>query len=617
MSTENKEWSRTKLSLEKPYKDANGSLIRNLLDISNEEEFIYEQPKSIDEQLGTRLQRVFDERGNTIWDEYTPQWLEDDSNAPEADDDTEEGEDEDEEESEEKQVKTKKKPMKVEELAKLRSEVVPMLMQVVRNPPQALNELMISRDALGVYLQSASPNAPTEGITPELNTLPPKAIASTIITKNPPLPSIQAFNAQLAVGGKDEALRKSAAAFKTAALSMRRALASGERYWTDALRARNANWPIIAAPLIYNRMTRRSGDTNTMDVCISHGLENSPRDLHSSLVWLNTEDGVGPIAQGNRKPSRLCVLVETQSPDGTKVISRSTVVPQLVDKEDETVEQVLEDMQRESIDREIFAELVANAPHLKTATAWVREQTVSVEISPKTSLRFEIAAEADLEPSPLSGSDPVVNAICDAIYYALRLVLLRLHAYNVAQRRSQNRQPGLPRPPLLDGVVELFLYHTFVSSLERHLRMFVRGLEQSGIEVFLRFNRLGETADELVSLLAAPYTTEDQIRKKTIGGEILLRLAGRQTLRFTMISPSQLTAYLAQSTFLIHSISQLEEVLRHEVNRCVLVGICDIGREKMTGAAKESWFMDVVEAKCFASWDGTNMCVSGIAIVVS
>ena len=83
-----------------------------------------------------------------------------------------------------------------------------------------------------------------------------------------------------------------------------------------------------------------------------------------------------------------------------------------------------------------------------------------------------------------------------------------------------------------------------------------------------------------------------------------------------MISPSLLTAYLAQSTFVIYSISQLDEVLKHEVDRCVLLGICDIGREKTTGAAKEAWFMDVVEAKCFASWDGTNMCVPGTVAFV-
>ncbi|KAG8802634.1 hypothetical protein FRC17_006369, partial [Serendipita sp. 399] len=210
MTSESQAWSNLRLSLEKPYKDANGALLKKLLDVSNEEEFIYEQPKAIDELLGIRLQRVFEERGNTIWDEYTSNWAEDDSDAPAATDEVDDDEDEEEEEEEGEQTERKKKPMNVEELAKLRTEVVPKLMQ-------ALNELMISRDVLGVYLKTALPDVPPEGITPELNILPANALASTTITKHPNSASIQAFNAQLAVGGKDEALRKSASAFKTAA----------------------------------------------------------------------------------------------------------------------------------------------------------------------------------------------------------------------------------------------------------------------------------------------------------------------------------------------------------------------------------------------------------------
>src|SRR4051794_31101223 len=126
---------------------------------------------------------------------------------------------------------------------------------------------MISRDVMGVYLRTALPDTAPEGITPELLALPPRAVASTTVTKPPPLPSIQAFNAQLTVGGKDEALRKSAAAFKTASISMRRALASGERYWTDALKARNANWAILAAPHPFGAMTRRAADNNAIDIC--------------------------------------------------------------------------------------------------------------------------------------------------------------------------------------------------------------------------------------------------------------------------------------------------------------------------------------------------------------
>jgi mediator of RNA polymerase II transcription subunit 17, fungi type len=142
---------------------------------------------------------------------------------------------------------------------------------------------MISRDTLGVYLKTAFPTALPEGTSEDLKTLPPKAIASTTVTKPPPITSIQAFNAQLAVGGKDEALRKSAAAFKAASVSMRRALASGKRYWTDALKARNANWALVTAPLPYGVMTRRSTDNNAMDVCISYALEHGTLFLSFSL----------------------------------------------------------------------------------------------------------------------------------------------------------------------------------------------------------------------------------------------------------------------------------------------------------------------------------------------
>jgi mediator of RNA polymerase II transcription subunit 17 len=127
MTSESKDWSNVRLSLEKPYKDPNGVPLKKVLDISNEEEFIYEQPKAIDEQLGTRLQRVFDERGNAIWDEYTPSWGEELPDAREASDENEE-DDEDEESEEDDSYNVKKKPMTVEELTKLRMETVPTLM---------------------------------------------------------------------------------------------------------------------------------------------------------------------------------------------------------------------------------------------------------------------------------------------------------------------------------------------------------------------------------------------------------------------------------------------------------------------------------------------------------
>lgn len=53
--------------------------------------------------------------------------------------------------------------------------------------------------------------------------------------------------------------------------------------------------------------------------------------------------------------------------------------------------------------------------------------------------------------------------------------------------------------------------------------------------------------------------------------------------------------------------SQLDELVQHEVNRCVLQRFFDMGQESTSGQAKESWFVDVVAATCFGSWDGTVM----------
>ncbi|PVG03680.1 hypothetical protein CPB86DRAFT_694910 [Serendipita vermifera] len=611
MTSQQNDWSKIRLSLEKPYKDNAGVPLKKLLDISNDEEFIYEQPKSTDEQLGTRLQRIFDERGNSIWEEYTTEWLEEAEDAQEPSE--EDGDEEDEDENQEEQENVKKKPMNVDELAALRTEVVPTLISQVLidiNPfsRQALNELMISRDVLGVYLKTAMPTAAPEGITPELNSLPSQALASTTITKPGPISSIQAFNTQLAVGGKDEALRKSAAAFKTASVSMRRALASGERYWTDALKARNANWVLTTAPLPFGSMTRRSTDNNAMDIRILYGLENSPPEVRlPAMVWLNTEDGTGPIAQGARKPTRLIISIAAQEDDGSKRVSRSTFIPSNVSKEDEKVEDVLEDLQREAVDREIFKDLLGNVISLTTAPAWVREQTISVEISGTHTLSFEMVQENDLDPSPLPNSDPAVNAVCDAIYHALRLILLRVHLFGLGYRNAVLGKQNAPiRPLLLQGIVELFQYYLFVTKLEGHLNNLVDGLKRSGVDVYMRFNRLGETAEELIALLAHAPSPDGQ-KKKSLGGEVLLRIAQRQTLRFTLFAPSSLTAYLSQSICTIHSMAQFDELLRYEVNRAILQRVHDIGRERTMGSSRDSWYVDVVAATCFGTCNGTAM----------
>ena len=96
---------------------------------------------------------------------------------------------------------------------------------------------------------------------------------ATIVTKPPPIPSVQAFNAQLSIGGKDEALRKAAESFKSAAESTERGRVIGERYWVDALKIRRENWGLIPAPLPFGSSTGKGADKSSKDFLISFGLE--------------------------------------------------------------------------------------------------------------------------------------------------------------------------------------------------------------------------------------------------------------------------------------------------------------------------------------------------------
>jgi len=130
-------WKNTKLSLERPYKDAKGAPIRRVYDIDDAGGWVYENPKVYEEQLGGQLQRIFEERGTTIWEDYTPEWItavEDEAkdNITEEDESGEEGEEGDDGDE---AIATKKKPITTAELQKLREGVIPNLLYVLLEGP--------------------------------------------------------------------------------------------------------------------------------------------------------------------------------------------------------------------------------------------------------------------------------------------------------------------------------------------------------------------------------------------------------------------------------------------------------------------------------------------------
>lgn len=102
---------------------------------------------------------------------------------------------------------------------------------------------------------------------------PSSSFSATLVTKPAPIPSVQAFNAQLITGSKDEALRKAAGLFKNAAYRMEKGRARGEKYWVNALKIRRANWGLSPAPLPPGSATGKGADKTSKDFLVSYGLE--------------------------------------------------------------------------------------------------------------------------------------------------------------------------------------------------------------------------------------------------------------------------------------------------------------------------------------------------------
>ena len=122
-----------------------------------------------------------------------------------------------------------------------------------------------ARDLLSLLLATAPPPQ-IPGIT-QAPAAPqgPSTLNASLVSKPPPIQSVQAFNAQLVVGGKDLALRKAADLLKAAAGSVEKSCSLGERYWVDALKIRRGNWGLIPAPLPLGSATVRGADKTSKD----------------------------------------------------------------------------------------------------------------------------------------------------------------------------------------------------------------------------------------------------------------------------------------------------------------------------------------------------------------
>ncbi|KIJ70515.1 hypothetical protein HYDPIDRAFT_172315 [Hydnomerulius pinastri MD-312] len=589
--TDEPEWKKTKLSLERPYKDDQGEHIPVLLDITPEGEQVFESPENSAAVLGENLRRIFIERGVDFFerqDELTSTGGAQVAQPRETSDLTDEDDD--------NEAETTKLSMSPEELFKMRMECIPQLFI-------ALGEMTQARDLLSFLLSSTSPNQASP-----VPSLPSTTLTATTVSKPPAIPSIDVFNAQLTIGGKDEALRKAASVFKQAATRLERGRLNGEKYWVDALKIRRANWGLVPAPLPVWAPTGKGADRTSKDFLISYGLEESPKQFRRRAVaHMSThETETNVLVFPHRQRTRLQVSVTITDPSGVTRTSHNSVAA----SESTSLEVSLAASQREIVEEEVFAVLIKEASSLPTASARVAERLIVIDADQGTELRFErvdIGEDSREAPDGLE----TLSATCDLIYYMLQALLLGMHAAEKSKRisttgsaRPQPTTTPSPRSDLLQPIIDLLQYQQFCVRIKTELDKMVSALHRAGVPCTLRFDPVGEAGQNLQRRL----TADDALRR--VGGEALLRIDDRQTLRLTFISPSSLTAHLPQATLPIASVPQLSQLLSDEVEKCLLNKLCDAGNhhcERVGG----TWFVDMVSGKTIGRWEGCilNFCV--------
>jgi mediator of RNA polymerase II transcription subunit 17 len=386
-------------------------------------------------------------------------------------------------------------------------------------------------------------------------------LTATVVSKEPPIPSVQAFNAQIVIGSKDEALRKAADLFDTVATRLEKSQKREELYWVNALKIRRNNWRLIPSPLPRGTFIGKGVDRTARDFLVAYGLEECKPSLthcrldddphlphlpkahiafrRGALANLSDVGGKNELVFANRQRNRMQISLSITTPEG-KVSATMNSLP--APPKTLSVEEELAWAQTEIIDQEIFSYLVKEAPAMPTIIGRVSERTIGVDAADGIELKFELVSLTSPQLPRASHSflipkvkDEEVQAgaispICDVIYHALHILLLRKHEYQkgVRLKAIANFQPPPDEkehpisPPILQPIVDFLQYNLFCERLELELNKAASGLTAAGINTTVFFNGVGETGDELVKFISdIPQTISH------ISGEAVLTIADR------------------------------------------------------------------------------------------
>lgn len=380
-------------------------------------------------------------------------------------------------------------------------------------------------------------------------------LSATTVTKPAPIISVQAFNAQLAVGGKDEALRTASNLFKAAAESMGRGRERGEKYWVDALRARRANWGLSPAPLPPGSATGKGADKTSKDFMISYGLEGGTCRLdqgiqNSMLICFLApanfrRRAIAQLPTTGDTPHQLLFPFHQNTRLRTSIshmtsskLETSAFTPPMIPDSTE-LSSSLKNAQVEIVDQEIFSSLGSDAGNLPSASAQVSERLIIVNVAQGLDLTFELVEfysrfvgsllmlllfkidNTDIaEPHLVNGG--TMKNICELIYHVLHVLLLRKHHAAIKKTTTTIGTSKTPQkgPLLLQPIIDVLRYQVFCENIHSELRRVITSLKAAGMPAKLTFTAVGDSGERLVALLS-------EREERNVVGEAVIRIDNR------------------------------------------------------------------------------------------
>jgi len=318
------------------------------------------------------------------------------------------------------------------------------------------------------------------------------------------------------------------------------------------------------------------------------------------MPFYKTDNQDENIMFPHRSKTRLRVSLTRVGEGDLKVTSHSRVR----ESSEGDLREAIAAAQRELVEQEIFEEVIKEAADLPTASARVSERLVVVDAAQGVELRLELI-DCDVVQSfndnAKSTSDDVGQATCELICSLLHVLLLRAHA-----RIKQARLGGIARagvnhksnasPYVLRPVVEMLQYQAFCDRIRFVLESGVQALRAIGVDMTLRFDAIGENGAQVIASLL------EDTRSK-LGGEAILRIDQRHSIRFSFFSPSSLVAHLPQATITIVSVPQLRQLLVDEFEGRLLGRICSTGTE-LCENINGTWFVDEMMCRSVGRWEG-------------